>query len=202
VVVPTRVFYLCGSLLQARRPANVIESPATAAARRAGGVPPEMRMREPLFTETLQISIVVRDLERTMRTYVEEYGIGPWEVYEFTPETMTEMVPADYAFRIAVTMVGSVQWELVQPLEEQGVFAEFLAAKGEGVHHVAVGGRGYRELSDALRAKGRRVLQGGVYKGVTFSYLTTDEDLGVVTEIFDWPEGVVQTPDAVYPPAG
>jgi hypothetical protein len=26
-------------------------------------------MREPMFTETLQIAIVVRDLEETMRTY-------------------------------------------------------------------------------------------------------------------------------------
>ena len=161
-------------------------------------------MREPVFTETMQISIVVRDLERSMRTYVEEYGIGPWEVYEFNPGTMTEMVgdggaPTEYAFRIAVTMVGSVQWELVQPLEERGVFADFLAAKGEGVHHVAVGGKGYRETLETMQAKGRRVLQGGIYNGVTFSYVTTDEDLGVVTEIFDWPEGLVQQPDRVYP---
>ncbi|MGZ4335319.1 MAG: VOC family protein [Gaiellaceae bacterium] len=162
-------------------------------------------MRDPLFTETMQISIVVCDLEKTMRTYVEEYGIGPWEVYEFNPETMTEMVrgdePTEYAFTIAVTMVGSVQWELVQPREDRGVFAEFLATKGEGVHHIAVGGRGYRGLRDALAAKGRRVLQGGVYRGVAFSYMTTDEDLGVITEIFDWPEGLVQTPDRTYPPA-
>ena len=50
-----------------------------------------------------------------------------------------------------------------------------------------------------MRAKGRRALQGGVYNGVTFAYLSTDEDLGVVTEIFDWPPGRVQEPDAVYP---
>ena len=42
-------------------------------------------MREPLFTETLQVSIVVRDLDAAMRTYVDEYGIGPWDVYEFNP---------------------------------------------------------------------------------------------------------------------
>jgi hypothetical protein len=41
------------------------------------------RMRDPLFTETMQISIVVRDLETTLATYVEEYGIGPWEIYDF-----------------------------------------------------------------------------------------------------------------------
>ena len=122
-------------------------------------------MREPVFTETMQISIVVRDLQKTLRTYVEEYGIGPWEIYDFNPETVTEMTtndaPAEYAFRIAVTMVGSVQWELVQPLEDKGVFAEFLATKGEGVHHVAVGGRGYAETLEALRAKGHGVVQGG-----------------------------------------
>ena len=69
-------------------------------------------MREPVFTETMQISIVVRDLERSLRTYVEDYGIGPWEIYEFNPETVSKMVtgdgPGDYRFRIAVTMVGSV----------------------------------------------------------------------------------------------
>ena len=42
-------------------------------------------MREPVFTETLQIALVVRDLDATMRTYVHEYGIGPWEIYEFNP---------------------------------------------------------------------------------------------------------------------
>lgn len=155
-------------------------------------------MPEPLFTETMQISIVVRDLEQTLRTYVEEYGIGPWEIYDFNPDTVTEMATAD-RFRIAVTMVGSVQWELVQPLEETGVFAEFLAAKGEGVHHVAVGGRDYAETLEALRAKGNGVVQSGHYNGVTFAYASTAKDLGVITEIFDWPEGLTQEPDATFP---
>ena len=44
-------------------------------------------MREPLFTETLQVSVIVRDLDAAMRTYVDEYGIGPWNVYEFNPGT-------------------------------------------------------------------------------------------------------------------
>jgi hypothetical protein len=40
-------------------------------------------MREPVFNETLQLGIVVRDLEATIRSYVDDYGIGPWEVHEF-----------------------------------------------------------------------------------------------------------------------
>jgi hypothetical protein len=163
-------------------------------------------MREPLFTETLQISIVVRDLEETLRTYVEEYGLGPWEIYEFRPDEVAPLPgggPAvEGAWRIAVTMVGSVQWELVQPLDDRSIYAEFLASKGEGLHHVAVGGTGYGQLLEAMRAKGRTVPLGGVFRDVTFAYLSTDEDLKVVTEIFDWPEGLVQEPDAVYPDGG
>jgi len=68
------------------------------------------------------------------------------------------------------------------------------------VHHVAVGGRGYAETLEALRAKGHAIVQGGHYNGVTFAYVSTDADLGVITEIFDWPEGLTQEPDAVYPP--
>jgi hypothetical protein len=159
-------------------------------------------MREPVFTETLQISIVVRDLEATMRTYVEGYGIGPWEIYEFDPGNVAPLPdgqPIDAAWRIAVTMVGSVQWELVQPLDDRSIYAEHLASKGEGLHHVAVGGAGYRRTLDEARANGRSVVLGGGYRGATFAYLSTDEDLKVTTEIFDWPEGLEQQPDAVYP---
>ncbi len=162
-------------------------------------------MREPVFTETKQIALVVRDLEATMRTYVQEYGIGPWEIYEFNPDTVAEMVkdgkPAECAFRLAVTMVGSVQWELIQPLDDKSIYAEHLATKGEGLHHVAVGtATSYSDSLAEARAKGRRVLQGGHYEGVTFAYLSTDEDLGVITEIFDWPADLPpQKPDAVYP---
>ena len=38
-------------------------------------------MREPVF-ETLQVAIVVRDLEAAMQTYVHDYAIGPWDFYE------------------------------------------------------------------------------------------------------------------------
>jgi hypothetical protein len=160
-------------------------------------------MREPVFTETLQIAIVVRDLEEAMRTYVHEYGIGPWEIYEFGPDTVENMVrdeqPAEYAMRIAVTMVGGVQWELIQPLDGASIYADFLEERGGGLHHVGVGGTPYGDALGAMRAKGRRMIQGGHYNGVDFAYLSTDEDLGVITEIFDWPEGHTQEPDARYP---
>ena len=37
------------------------------------------------LTQTMQIGIVVRDLDAAMRTYTGDFGIRPWQVYEFNP---------------------------------------------------------------------------------------------------------------------
>jgi methylmalonyl-CoA/ethylmalonyl-CoA epimerase len=161
-------------------------------------------MRAAVFNETMQVALVVHDIEATMRAYVEEYGIGPWDIYEFNPDTVSDMErdgePAPCAWRLALATVGGMQWELIQPLDDKSIYSEFLAAKGQGLHHVAVGSpTSYSETLESLKAKGHRVLQSGKYNGVTFAYLSTDDDIGVITEIFDWPEGTEQEPDSVYP---
>ena len=67
-------------------------------------------MREPVFTDTIQIALVVRDIEKTMRTYVHDYGIGPWDVYEFNPGTVRDMhedgKPVERTWRLALAQVG------------------------------------------------------------------------------------------------
>jgi len=160
-------------------------------------------MREPVFSGTLQVSLVVPDLEAAMRTYVDDYGIGPWDVYEFNPGNVEGMheggKPVQRSWRLALAKVGEVQWELVQPLDGKSVYAQFLAEHGPGVHHVGVAVRDYQGTIEELAERGHEVLLGGTYNGVTFSYLSTDRDLGVVTEIFDGSPGEGQEPDSVYP---
>jgi len=47
--------------------------------------------REAVFTETMQIGIVVRDLDATLRRCVDHYGIGPWQLFAVTPETALDL---------------------------------------------------------------------------------------------------------------
>ena len=162
-------------------------------------------MREPLFTETLQVSVVVRDLDAAMRTYVHEYGIGPWNVYEFNPDNVSDMhargEPVAWSWRLALAQVGQVQWELVEPLDGESIYAQFLADHGPGVHHVGVGVASYDDTLAELAGRGQDVLLGGEYNGVTFAYLSTDDDLGAITEIFSGAPGADQKPDRTYPSA-
>jgi hypothetical protein len=160
-------------------------------------------VREPIFTGTLQVSVVVRDLEAAMRTYVDDYGIGPWHVYEFNPGNVKDMrengEPVERSWRLAIAMVGQVQWELIEPLDEESIYARFLAEKGEGVHHVGVAAPDFDETVSAQAERGNGVILGGEYNGIRFAYLATDGDLGVITEIFSGQPGSDQEPDAVYP---
>ncbi len=160
-------------------------------------------MREAAFTETLQVAIVVHDLEAAMRTYVHDYGIGPWAVYEFNGDNVRNMTangrPLESAWRLALARVGQVHWELIQPLDDRSTYAEFLAEKGEGVHHIGVAVPSFDRAIAAVSEAGREVVLGGEYNGVTFAYLPTGGDLGVITEIFAGAPGAGQEPDSVYP---
>ncbi len=72
-------------------------------------------MREAVFTQTMQIGIVVRDLNATMRKYADEFGIGPWKIYEFNPGNAKDLLefgqPVKRSWRLAVAMAGQLQWD-------------------------------------------------------------------------------------------
>jgi methylmalonyl-CoA/ethylmalonyl-CoA epimerase len=152
----------------------------------------EERARSPAFTETMQIGIVVRDLDAAIRRYEDDYGIGPWTVYQIKPDDVKVWRengrPAQPSTRAASAMVGRVQWELIEPLDDKSLFAQFLAEKGEGVHHVAVATASFDEILAEEAERGNELVLwselGAKYNGVKVAYLGTQRDLGVTLEVF------------------
>ena len=143
-------------------------------------------MREPVFTQVMQIGIVVRDLDAAIQQYVDEYGIGPWQRHEeLTPDNARDVrvygqPAAVWRVAAASTMVGQVMWELIEPLDEESVFAHFLAEKGEGVHHIAVATPRFDETVTAEAERGRELVLSLEFSGVKLAYLPTDHDLGAI----------------------
>ena len=144
-------------------------------------------MQEPVFNETVQLGIVVRDLEATVRRYEDDYGIGPWEFAQIDLGEANNYrehgQPAERSNRIAMATVGGVMWELIEPLDEDGIYARFLAEKGEGVHHVAVATPDFDETVARAERKDGLMLS-CKHSGVDIAYLDTQHDLGVVLEVF------------------
>lgn len=155
--------------------------------------------KQPDFNKTMQIGIVVPDVEIAARAYEDLYGIGGWQVMEVGSEN-TENVrlhgrPLEWQSKIAVTMVGSVMWELIQPVRDDDLFGQFLAQRNGigGVHHIAVATPDYRNVADEHAQRGNTPILSGTFSGVEVQYLDTERDLGVILEVFSHlPEGIEQ----------
>lgn len=152
------------------------------------GKPRHRPVRRPVFTQTVQIGMVVRDLDATLRTFVDDYGIGPWDIHEFNSGNAKDLCedgePVERSWRLAAAMVGQVMWELIEPLDDKSVYARFLTEKGEGVHHIAVATPNFDDAVAAQARRGRKIVLSGTFSGVKVAYLPTDRDLGVILEIF------------------
>jgi len=157
-------------------------------------------MFDPAFTKAVQIGIVVRDLDATMRKYVDDYGIGPWQIFEFNPGNAKDLRehgrPAQRSWRLAVAMVGQMQWELIEPLDNESIYARFLAEKGGGVHHIAVAAQSFDKMLAMEAKRGSELVLSGEFEGVKVAYLDTERDLGVTLEIFSGTPDLEKKQDA------
>jgi hypothetical protein len=58
------------------------------------------------------------------------FEINPWKAKDLLEHGQ----PVEGSCGTAVTMVGQVMWELIEALDDESIYARFLAEKGEGVH--------------------------------------------------------------------
>jgi methylmalonyl-CoA epimerase len=73
------------------------------------------------------IGIAVADIETSIATYADAFGLRPERVEEI----------ADQGIRAHLLPVGETRIELLESCEEGSAIARFLARHGPGLHHVA-----------------------------------------------------------------
>jgi hypothetical protein len=86
-----------------------------------------------------QVTLVVRDLEGALEAYHRAFGWGPWKVYEAGPVRRADVRGSDANFAVcfAQTLVGDLNFEIMQPLDETSPYAEYLRS-GEGLAGISV----------------------------------------------------------------
>ncbi|HMN98283.1 MAG TPA: VOC family protein [Miltoncostaeaceae bacterium] len=145
-------------------------------------------MPGPAVTKVMQIGIVVPDLEAAIRAWEERLGVGPWTVFTLDPADCRDVRvngrPAEWSARAATTMVGEVMLELIEPVRDDDLFGTFLAEHGPGVHHVAMRTPDYDGVLAGHAARGEELVLTGRFTGIDVSYLPTQQDLGVLLEVF------------------
>ncbi len=154
-----------------------------------------------------QVAIVVEDLEAAVEQYWRLFGVGPWHFYTYGPPLVQRMTyhgqASEYRMRIALSYLGPLRIELIQPLEGDTVYADFVREHGYGVHHL---GLLVEDMGAALaqaEAAGLAMTQDGSGFGLDgdghYAYLDTEGAIGVTLELIERPKGRM-TPEKVYPP--
>ena len=149
-----------------------------------------------IFKKFLHVGVVVRDLERTLNTLTNVFGIGPFKIMDFPPkdeESEIEMTyhgkPADFSAKFCFADMGNIELEIIQPISGKSVWFDFLEKHGEGIHHIKFLVSDLQETKQYLDEYNFELTQSGsavgVNKGKTWAYFGTEDKIGFVIEVLN-----------------
>ena len=77
---------------------------------------------KPIFKNITEVGIVVKSVSETIRTYVDKYGIGPWEIWELNSTKIKNLIVngknSAFKLRRAAHNFGGVTMELIEPQDD------------------------------------------------------------------------------------
>ncbi len=138
------------------------------------------------LNEVNQIGIVVKDVERAIRNYSDIFGIlFPTVVVREYFNMTYRGKPGNFRIKAALGMLGQLQIELIEVLEGETIYGEFLKEKGEGLHHLGFIVKNMEDRIRALESLGIGILQSGERVGSRFAHMDTERIIGVIFEFIE-----------------
>jgi methylmalonyl-CoA/ethylmalonyl-CoA epimerase len=126
--------------------------------------------------EVVQVGIIVKDVEDAARKLEELIGIGPFEIIEPDYRDLTfQGKTGRFKMKLALAKAGSIQIELMQPLQGETIYDEFVKRKGYGLHHLGIKTDDMERSVNEMETKG----------GVKWAYLSTEPRVGLIFELLE-----------------
>jgi methylmalonyl-CoA/ethylmalonyl-CoA epimerase len=140
-----------------------------------------------MFKEIVQVGFVVKNVQETAERFSIDFGLGPWTFYLNGPQNVKDQTVngerCDHSWKTAVGHIGSIEIELIEPLDDRSIYAEHLKNKGEGIHHLQLRVDDYDKSRSDIGAKRCPEMGSGIMDGIRFSYFDTETPLKFITEI-------------------
>ena len=161
------------------------------------------------ITKLEQVCIVVHDITKSMKAMWDTFGIGPWDIYTRDSDSLTDTTyhgkPAEFKFKVARNhrKLGGIEIELIEPVEGDNIYRDFLKEHGEGIQHlgwqIADSLEDFVATSRRLEGAGFPCIMGGRTPNGAFGYFDTTKVLNTVLEVNWWPPGATPQPDYTFP---
>lgn len=154
-----------------------------------------------------QVALVVEDLDKTVENYWKLFGIGPWHFYTYGKPFVKKMSyrgqPGEYKMRVALSYLGPLRIELIEIVEGDTIYAEFVKEHGYGVHHLGVLVEDMHTAIAEAETTGLLMIQDGSGFGADgdghYAYFETEDKIGTTIELIERPKGRMP-PEKIYPP--
>jgi methylmalonyl-CoA/ethylmalonyl-CoA epimerase len=150
-------------------------------------------LRAPGTAPVHQIGIVVASCDEAVARYTALLGYSEWRRSTFGPEDVGRMTlrgaDAEYSMRLA--FAGDAPELELEPAGGDSLYSEWLAERGEGLHHLAVVVGSLDEAIDTMERAGFANIQSGHGfapdgKG-GYAYFDTVGALGFILEAVEMP---------------
>lgn len=99
-----------------------------------------------MITKIDHIGIAVNNVAEAVKLYCNVLGLNPEKI---EIETL-----GDRNLKVAMLPVGESMIELMEATDPEGVIGKFIAKRGEGIHHLAVGTTNIKDELETLKGKG------------------------------------------------
>jgi methylmalonyl-CoA/ethylmalonyl-CoA epimerase len=150
-----------------------------------------------------QVAYVVRDVAAAEAWFQAILGVPSWfrmENVAFGADCSFRGRPSDSAAHLSIGYLRATQVELIEPLRGESLYAEFLEARGPGLHHLAFDVPDFSATVAALRESGLDLIaQGRVGPGNEFAYFDCETGGASVIEILGFDDGVRAFMDRLKP---
>ncbi|ONI47753.1 hypothetical protein AN644_04035 [Candidatus Epulonipiscium fishelsonii] len=149
------------------------------------------------FEDYMHVGIIVENVEETLKKMQKIYKIDSYRINHFPPEdAKQEDVQLMYKGKrtwftalFCFIKMGNSELELIQPLEGDSIWKDYLREKGEGIHHLKFEVDSINATMKAFKEQGIDCPQYGAAVGPNtgriWAYFDTTKELGYVSEILN-----------------
>ncbi|KAL8924704.1 MAG: hypothetical protein Q9208_003894 [Pyrenodesmia sp. 3 TL-2023] len=158
-----------------------------------------MSTPSPFLGAITEVCIVTPNHTKTMDGLLR-LGIGPFQVFDFTPATVSARrfrgQAADFELKVCFAKQGDLVFEIMQPVGGKSLMGEWLDERNnkEGVQHLAFDCANIpmSERKREMSARGFEPAMEGVWQGrkgtCTFCFFDTEASAGTVFESIEFSE--------------
>jgi len=150
------------------------------------------RQKASVFLNTLsQIAVVVDNVRFTAESLSNLLGIGPWKFEDWPPENRKNWQssyngkPHKWKTKLAFANFNNIEIELIENVEGESAYSQFLREKGKGIHHLLFEVEELDAVVSELKSKGVKEKMGatGRKPGTRWVLMNTIDLLGFDIEL-------------------